>query len=166
MYKKFLGTLKIIGAIILAILVLTATISIIWRTLSNYIDGMDGSSMFWANELQQLLFHWVIVIGAILAYQNRSHLNITVIYSMFKGVGKCWLDRILNLMTAFVFGVILIWGVKLVFTEIDTKTPALELSRGIFVYAPYVALSIFIVIHQAYQFLHSFTRKAVKENEL
>lgn len=156
MKEKFLNVLKVIGAAIMGVMVLVATAAIIWRMLANYISFIDGTKMFWANEVQQLLFHWVIVIGAILGYENRSHLNITVFYTMFKGMGKIWTDRIFNLITILIFGVILIWGSQLAVTEMSTRTAALNLSRGIFVYGPYMLLSLYVILHQLWEFIHSF----------
>lgn len=160
MEKKFEEILKLAGAILFGVMVVLAAFAVFWRTIADLVPAVDSASLYWVNEAQQLMLHWLIVTGLVLAFLHCSQLNITLFYGKAGPKTKFILDRLFNMIHIAVYGVILIWGFRLAVTEVKTRTPALEWSRGIFVYFPYVLLSLFIVLHQIWDcFLQIFRRK-------
>jgi TRAP-type C4-dicarboxylate transport system permease small subunit len=165
MFEKTFGVLKTIGAALLAAMTLLAGFAVLWRFLADTL-GLSSASMFWINEAQQLILPWLIVIGLISAFVGNGQLNITIIYDKLNPKHKKSLNRLFSIFNLIIFGTILIWGQLLVIMEIDSRTPALNFSRGLFVYFPYVILAAFVCIFEIRNLYRSFKKDQKNERRI
>lgn len=145
MEEKLCNILKVIVCVLLIGITVIAVLAIIWRIGAKWFSFIDGSAFYWASEAQLLIMHWMIAFSLMIVYIKGTSLCITMFYEKYKPRLRENADRLFNILNIFVFGAITIWGGKLSLQEIATRTAALELSRGMFVYFPYVVIACFVV---------------------
>lgn len=159
MSEKIRETMKTVAVILMMALAAIAIAAVIWRIAAKYIPFISGTTFYWANELQLLLLHWVVVIGMAVVYMLDSDIRITLFLDKMGAGKRKIMRRIFNLLDIFVFAVVAFFGGKLAIQEWDTPTSSLMWSRGLFVYCPYVLLGIFVVCYSIFSLVTSFRRK-------
>ena len=151
MSEKIREGMKSVASAVMLLLTVVAIAAVIWRVAAKYISWIDGTAFYWANELQLLLLHWVVVVGMAADYISDSANRINLFLDTFSHQVKKSFRAGFNLLDICVFSVVVIWGGKLAFQEWDTPTSSLMWSRGLFVYFPYVLLGAFVVYYSVYQ---------------
>ena len=159
MSEKIRETMKTVAVILMIALAAIAIVAVIWRIATKYIPFINGTTFYWANELQLLLLHWVVVIGMMVVYMLDSDIRITLCLDKLTKGSRAMMRRVFNLLDICVFFVVAFFGAKLAIQEWDTPTSSLMWSRGFFVYCPYVLLGIFVVCYSVFSLIRSFRGK-------
>lgn len=112
--------------VILATMVIIVAGNVFCRFVLNF-------SLYWADELAQILLVWLTFIGAALAVQDKSHYALNFLTERMKGSSQKLFKQlqqvisILSILTLFYFSTIVTWNVRY------WTMPATEISRA-FVY--------------------------------
>ncbi len=158
MKEKILTALKTLTSVLIAVMVTVAMVAVVWRVAAKFIPGMDGTALFWANEFQLLVLHWIVAFGMVVIYIKDLDIRITMILDRMSETGRKNMHRLFNLINTVVFFVVFFFGGKLAIMEWNTPTASLMWSRGLFVYMPYVLLGGFIAVFSAFELVKSFLK--------
>lgn len=134
---KILGMLNKFEEITSSVALTAMAAIIIAQVFARYVLQ---SSMDWPEELARYLFIYAIYVGSSYAAQERRHLEVTVVRTMFgEKIGK--FSAVVAYVVTVVFcGVMLVWGIDMVAFVIASHqvAPALQFP----VYLAYVCIPL------------------------
>lgn len=147
--KRFLvGLLDATVAIVVAILVLDVLLQIIVRMLPDV-------ECAWTEELATKLLIWLMLLGACVAFDHKSHLGVDYFVNKLPALGKRLLAMVVHGLTAFFAGVVLLYGGAQVVRQVLEKgqpLPALGIEMG-YVYLALPISGIIILVIALENFL-------------
>src|SRR6478752_3064779 len=121
--ERFLGSLVGIAA---AALVVAEIIVLFAGVSSRYLFHKP---LIWTDELAGILFLWLAMLGAVLAFQRAEHMRMTAIIGMLKPRARALLDvRAIVAPLAFLI-LILDPAYEFASDELFVTTPALDISN-------------------------------------
>lgn len=121
----------------------------------------------WAYEVTVTAYLWMVMLGAIFAQREKSHVRFTLVYDKLSIKGKALCSFLGNLIIAIAFGYSFIPSIRFIdFMKIQ-ETSVLKVGMNI-VYAPYIAFLAFIFVYivlEMYEEFMVFTGLGGKEME-
>ncbi len=143
MMKTFLSSLKkgeMLVVVVFTILMIAVTFAqVIFR-------GALNRPLAWSEEMGRYLFVWIVFIGGAWAVPDDAHFRMDLLLSLAKGLSRrlvIWLTCVCMILFA---SVMLVYGIRLLFSVASQISPALRISMAI----PYSALplsGLLIIIH-------------------
>ena len=136
----FLGFLVEIPA---AILVLTEIVVLLAGVISRYVFH---SPIIWSDELASILFLWLAMLGAVVAFRRAEHMRMTAVVGMLSPPMRAFLDVVaVAAALAFLFMTIMP-AIEFAEEEAFITTPALEIPNAWRAAALPVGIGLMIVI--------------------
>lgn len=148
--------LEIITAILLSILSCIVFINIVLRY------GFQ-TSILSVDELSRFLFVWLIFIGAILAYMENSHVQVTFLVEKLSTKNRTRVGIITHLIVIGLCGMLFVGGIGKVVQDWNDHTPILGLPVGL-LYAASLPMSLTIGILEIIKLFSTFTAQSKKNN--
>src|SRR5205809_8023953 len=117
----FLGFLIEIPA---AILVLTEIVVLLAGVIGRYVFH---SPIIWSDELASILFLWLAMLGAVVAFRRAGHLRMTAVVASARPATRAYLDVVAT-CAALAFLLLVAWPAwEYAFEESFITTPALQI---------------------------------------
>src|SRR5580765_6320778 len=136
----FLGFLIEIPA---AILVLTEIVVLLAGVIGRYVFH---SPIIWSDELASILFLWLAMLGAVVAFRRAEHMRMTAVVGMLSPPMRAFLDVVaVAAALAFLFMTIMP-AIEFAEEEAFITTPALEIPNSWRAAALPVGIGLMIVI--------------------
>jgi tripartite ATP-independent transporter DctM subunit len=136
----FLGFLIEIPA---AILVLTEIVVLLAGVIGRYVFH---SPIIWSDELASILFLWLAMLGAVVAFRRAEHMRMTAVLGMLSPPMRAFLDVVaVAAALAFLFMTIMP-AIEFAEEEAFITTPALEIPNSWRAAALPVGIGLMIVI--------------------
>jgi tripartite ATP-independent transporter DctM subunit len=119
--ESFLGMLVEIPA---AILVVAEIVILFAGVVSRY--GLH-SPLIWSDELASILFLWLAMLGAAVAFRRSEHMRMTAVVASAKPATRAYLDVVAT-CAAFAFLLLVAWpAYEYAYEESFITTPALQI---------------------------------------
>jgi tripartite ATP-independent transporter DctM subunit len=119
--EAFLGTLVEIPA---ALLVVAEIVILFAGVVSRY--GLH-SPLIWSDELASILFLWLAMLGAAVAFHRSEHMRMTAVVASAKPATRAYLDVVAT-CAAFAFLLLVAWpAYEYAYEESFITTPALQI---------------------------------------
>jgi len=116
--------LEAICAVILALAVLIAFVSVIFRYVL-------GSALSWSFEASVAMLTYLTFVGCYLAMRKNSHLKVDVFVRMLPRAGQMFLFVLNQLLIVGIGAVMLYHGGRQTVLFLDSKTLVMELPSGV-----------------------------------
>src|SRR3954464_15604046 len=121
--EAWLGTLVEIPA---ALLVVAEIVILFAGVVSRY--GMHRP-LIWSDELASILFLWLAMLGAAVAFRRSEHMRMTAIVASARPATRAWLDLVAT-CAALAFLALIVWpSCDYAYEESFITTPALQTSN-------------------------------------
>ena len=122
--EQLLGSLVGIAA---AALVVAEIVVLFAGVSSRYLFQKP---IIWTDELAGILFLWLAMLGAVLAFQRAEHMRMTAVVGMLRPRARAFLD-VLAIAAPLAFLVLVLHpAYEFAADEIMVTTPALDISNG------------------------------------
>ena len=139
-------------AIIMAVLVLDVLWQIIVRVdvvRAAILRVFPNASFKWTDELATKLLIWLMLLGACVAFDRKSHLGVDYFVNKLPGAGQRAMAMVVHALTALFAGSVLIYGgaevVRLVLKN-KQPLPALGIEMGyVYLALPISGVIIFLI---------------------
>ena len=121
---------KVLGSF-LAFLMMLMTLVVLWGVFTRYVMSSQAS---WSEELARFLLIWIGILGAAYAAGQQFHLAIDLLKPKLKPENQKRLSVFIYVMViAFVFGVMVIGGFRLIYITqvLGQLSPALRVPMWI-----------------------------------
>ena len=136
---EFLYSLiTIITAVCLAFMSILVFLNVVLRYVFN-------SGITWSGELSQIMFVWLVFLGAILAYKDNSHLGVDVVVKRLPKKISFVVYIIGELIFIWILYLLLKGSIKMTAVSMQTLSPATHLPMG-YIYGIGILLSVGIGI--------------------
>ena len=114
-------------SLLAAVLVVSEIVVLLSGVVSRYVFHKP---IVWSDELASLLFIWLAMLGAAVAYHKAEHMRMTVVVSKSAPVMKSYLEAIALLASLIFLILLLIPAIDFAYEERLITTPALEISNA------------------------------------
>ena len=122
--EAFLGTLVEIPA---ALLVVAEIVILFAGVVSRY--GLH-SPLIWSDELASILFLWLAMLGAAVAFRRAEHMRMTAVVASARPAMRAYLDMFAT-CAALAFLLMIVWpSYDYAYEESFITTPALQISNS------------------------------------
>ncbi len=119
--ERFLGALVEIPA---ALLVVAEVVILFAGVVARY--GLR-SPLIWSDELASILFLWLAMLGAAVAFRRSEHMRMTAIVGSARPATRAWLDLVAT-SAALAFLLLIAWpAYQYAYEESFITTPALQI---------------------------------------
>jgi len=121
--EAVLGTIVEIPA---AILVVAEVVILFAGVVSRYVMH---SPLIWSDELASILFLWLAMLGAVVAFRRGEHMRMTAVVGSASPAMRAYLD-VVAICAALAFLLLVIWpAYDYAYEESFITTPALQISN-------------------------------------
>lgn len=132
-FKKVLGPIAVI--LMAAIVIMTFVNAFLRYTVGKNILSFEEYSRF--------CFVWICYIGTVIAYEQKRHICVDIIYSHIRGVAKSVIDIINHILVLCVSSVILCAGMLYFRRAVTNHSAATNTNMGVVVIGlPLMALCL------------------------
>ena len=124
-YAALLAAVRVATAAALVLLVAVVAASVVVRYF-----GLFGGSLHWTTELSRLLVVWVVMLGAVVAFDHGAHIAVALFQESLPPAGRRVVEAVAYLLS-LAFIVVLAWsGLQLALATMRQISPALGLPMG------------------------------------
>lgn len=86
--------------------------------------------LVWSDELASLLFLWLAMLGAVIAFRRDEHMRMTALVHMLSGPRRAMLDTFAT-AASLAFLLLIVWpSYKYALEELSITTPALQITNA------------------------------------
>lgn len=110
-FKNFAA--RTLGALCVLIF-LVLVLDVLWGVLTRYAFGQQAH---WSEELARLLLVWLAMIGASLAYIEKSHLGVDVLTRLLDHQARRLADVITHAMVFLFAAAVMVYGGSILFLD-------------------------------------------------
>lgn len=130
--------LRFVLFVLIVALVVTVSLGVVWRYAL-------GSSLYWATEVPNFLFVWLVFLGAVVAYREKKHIAFTAILERLSARGRRWPAVMVHVIVLAFAAFLLVTGSMVVWQTMDSLSEALKLPLGyLYSVLPFASLMIMI----------------------
>jgi TRAP-type C4-dicarboxylate transport system permease small subunit len=124
-YAALLAGVRVATAAALVLLVAVVSASVVVRYF-----GLFGGSLHWATELSRFIIVWVVMLGAVVAFDHGAHIAVALFQESLPPAGRRVVEATAYLLS-LAFIVVLAWsGLRLALATMRQISPALGLPMG------------------------------------
>ena len=135
---RLTAALRFLLFVLIVALVATVSLGVVWRYAL-------GSSLYWATEVPNFLFVWLVFMGAVVAYREKKHIAFTAILDRLSSRGRRWPPVAVHAIVLAFALFLLVTGSMVVWQTMDSPSEALKLPLGyLYSVLPFAALMIAI----------------------
>jgi TRAP-type C4-dicarboxylate transport system permease small subunit len=147
MFKKILKYNDlIVRETIIGLMIIMITFVFV-QVLLRYITK---NPLTWTDEASRFCLLWLVFLGCAVGVEKEQHLRVDSLPKLLKKRYRGILDSIVSIFSILFFIVILWEGVKITFAVADQRSPAMNISMGIF----YGSLPVGAILMIWYSFLN------------
>ncbi|AJC18169.2 TRAP transporter large permease [Pandoraea sputorum] len=110
------------------LLVVAETLILLAGVVSRY--GFDNP-LTWSDELAQMLFIWLSMLGAVLALDRGEHMRLSAIVNKLPAAWRDWFQTMAALTVCVFVALIIMPAYTHAIEQMDITTPALEIPDGL-----------------------------------
>ncbi|WP_374622899.1 TRAP transporter large permease subunit [Pandoraea sp.] len=110
------------------LLVVAETLILFAGVVSRY--GFDNP-LTWSDELAQILFIWLSMLGAVLALDRGEHMRLSAIVNKLPATWRDWFQTMAALTVCVFVALIIVPAYTHAIEQMDITTPALEIPDGL-----------------------------------
>ncbi len=110
------------------LLVVAETLILLAGVISRY--GFDNP-LTWSDELAQILFIWLSMLGAVLALDRGEHMRLSAIVNKLPAAWRDWFQTMAALTVCVFVALIIMPAYTHAIEQMDITTPALEIPDGL-----------------------------------
>jgi tripartite ATP-independent transporter DctM subunit len=110
------------------LLVVAETLILLAGVISRY--GFDNP-LTWSDELAQILFIWLSMLGAVLALDRGEHMRLSAIVNKLPVAWRDWFQTMAALTVCVFVALIIVPAYSHAIEQMDITTPALEIPDGL-----------------------------------
>lgn len=116
-----------------------------YQVIARYISFMNIPA--WTEELARFLLIYIVAFAGGLAIEKKSYVGMDSFYILFPFRVQKILDIIFNIITGYVFYIILYYGFKLMQKVVIQRSPAMQISMSyIYFSLPFLGISMLIFL--------------------
>lgn len=117
--------------------------------ISRYVFN---SPIIWANELAEMLFLWLVSLGAVIALDKSEHMRMTLVLNRMSPRWRRLAERASGLVVAVVSIVLLVPGIGYMAAQAAITTPSLHISGAVEVAGQLIAwlMLLYIALRQLF----------------
>lgn len=132
-----------------AIFVVAEVFLLLIGVVSRYVFD---SPIIWANELAEMLFLWLVSLGAVIALNKSEHMRMTLLLNRMRPRLRRLAERASGLIVAVVSIVLLVPGIGYMRAQAAITTPSLHISGAIEVAGQLIAwlMLLYIALRQLF----------------
>ncbi|MCC6378884.1 MAG: TRAP transporter small permease [Burkholderiales bacterium] len=135
---RLTALLRFVLFVLIVALVATVSIGVVWRYAL-------GSSLYWATEVPNFLFVWLVFLGAVVAYREKKHIAFTAILDRLSARGWRASELAVHAIVLVFALFLLVTGAMVVNQTLDSPSEALKLPLGyLYSVLPFASLMIAI----------------------
>ncbi|HQU47728.1 MAG TPA: TRAP transporter small permease [Casimicrobiaceae bacterium] len=133
---RLTALLRFVLFVLIVALVATVSIGVVWRYAL-------GSSLYWATEVPNFLFVWLVFLGAVVAYREKKHIAFTAILDRLSARGWRAPELAVHAIVLAFALFLLVTGAMVVNQTLDSPSEALKLPLGyLYSVLPFASLMI------------------------
>ncbi|VVE42287.1 ABC transporter permease [Pandoraea iniqua] len=110
------------------LLVVAETLILLAGVISRY--GFDNP-LTWSDELAQILFIWLSMLGAVIALDRGEHMRLSAIVNKLPAAWRDWFQTMAALTVCVFVALIIMPAYTHAIEQMDITTPALEIPDGL-----------------------------------
>jgi TRAP-type C4-dicarboxylate transport system permease small subunit len=121
--NQLITFLRAILFLLLVSLVATVSIGVFYRyALSR--------SLFWATEVPNFLFVWIVFLGAVVAYHDKKHIALTALLDRMSAKSRTRGEILVHLLVLCLAIFLIVTGGMVVLRTLDSLSEALKMPLG------------------------------------
>ncbi|WP_017729000.1 TRAP transporter small permease [Halalkalibacterium ligniniphilum] len=105
-----------------------------------------NSGITWSEEMARYLFVWIVFLGAIAAFKDRSHLGVDVLLGVLPPIGQKIIYVVNQIVIIGLLVIIIDGGLKMIVVNSNSYGPATGMPLSILFFAATFAASIMIIM--------------------
>lgn len=109
--------------LLIVALVVAVTMGVVWRY------GF-GRSLFWATEVPNFLFVWIVFLGAVVAFHERKHIALTALVDLAPPRARAAAEVVALLAVVATCGFLVATGAVVVRQTMGSPSEALKIPQG------------------------------------
>ena len=121
---------------------LTMAVIVVLQVFARYVLN---NSLFWSEELARYCLVWISFLGASVAYHDRVHPGVNLLFSRLTPAMERWLAVTVHLISLGLFSIMVVHGIKFAFFVRFQITPALAIPKWIIMGILPVSGAVFMV---------------------
>jgi len=114
-------------------------------------------SPHWTEELARFCFIYMVSLGAGLAVQDRSYVNVSSILDRFPPKGKLWMDNLILSAIILLMGTMFIYSIPLIKIVTLQNSASLKINMG-FIYFSMTCMGFLVMLYAAFELLSNLKR--------
>src|ERR1700742_4818160 len=122
--EAFLGTLVEIPA---ALLVVAEIVTLFAGVVARYVVQQP---LIWSDELASILFLWLAMLGAVVAFRRSEHMRMTAVVASAKPAVRAYLDVVATCAALAFLLLVVMPSYQYAYEESFITTPALQISNS------------------------------------
>lgn len=147
---------KIVGILLILILAALAVCCIL-QVFTRYVLN---DSLTWTEELARFCFIWGGILGIVLAFKEKSHARIMIVFDRFPQKIRGFLEICSNLLAVYMGCLMVRYGWEMAAGGMEVLSPQLNIPMG-WVYASVPVTGILIILFMLFAFMRKMD--AIKE---
>jgi tripartite ATP-independent transporter DctM subunit len=123
-FESSLGTLVEFPA---AMLVVAEIVTLFAGVVSRYVLQRP---LIWSDELASILFLWLAMLGAVVAFRRSEHMRMTAVVASARPAVRAWLDVVATCAALAFLLLVVVPSYQYAYEESFITTPALQISNS------------------------------------
>jgi tripartite ATP-independent transporter DctM subunit len=123
-FESSLGTLVEFPA---AMLVVAEIVTLFAGVVSRYVLQRP---LIWSDELASILFLWLAMLGAVVAFRRSEHMRMTAVVASARAAVRAWLDVVATCAALAFLLLVVVPSYQYAYEESFITTPALQISNS------------------------------------
>ena len=156
--NKISDVVNTIVEYVVAILMGLMTIVVFVQVLFRIFSG----SLPWSEEAARYMMIYLVYLGASVGVKYGNHIAVEFIATILPKKGQDVLEVIVDLLSLFCFGVIIVYGMKIVDVTMMQRSPAMQLPMG-YIYFSLVLGGALMFLQGLIDMIKTIARIAGKE---
>ncbi|HEV3088703.1 MAG TPA: TRAP transporter large permease subunit [Candidatus Elarobacter sp.] len=137
---------RAIGAVVEPIAAFLVVVEVAILSAGVFTRYVLGNPLVWSDELATLIFLWLAMLGAVVAYRRGEHISLSVLVRRASPKTKALLETISSVVTSIFVIELIPATIKFFNLEKIDLTPALNIPRSYEVLAVILCLAIILVL--------------------
>ena len=126
-----------------AVFVVAEILLLLVGVISRYVFD---SPIIWVNELAEMLFLWLVSLGAVIALNKGEHMRMTIVLNRMSQRMRRFAERASGLIVAVVSLVLLVPGISYMWAQAAITTPMLHISGAVEVAGQLIVLAMLFYV--------------------
>jgi len=127
----------------LSVVILVMSIIVLAQIISRYVFSQP---LLWTEEVARICLIWITILGAGTVFINDGHIKIELVNFKKKSILYYLQSVVESLCIGSMAVIFIVYGYKMVISEMQTLLPATRLSTGIYIYCVVIFLGLLMLM--------------------